>query len=164
MVNDRSATAFTATLAGAGVTVKNKSGLWWGQPSSFALVTRLGTRAPDADGIPSTARFGKFISLALPNGPAGAPVFVARVSGPEVTAKTNTGLWAVDTAGHLRQLLRTGDLVEGQPHRGCARARGRERFARCHPRGFNAGGTLVLRVPLPHGQHAILQIEIPEGR
>jgi hypothetical protein len=163
LLNDRGDVAFTAMLAGQGVATKNKTGLWWGKPEAPGLATRLGAVAPDADGLATSARFSKFISLALPDGPGAAPIFVANVAGQGVTTKTNTGLWAVDPSGHLRQLLRTGDLVEGQPIVGLhalAGATGSLGAAR----GFNAVGTLTIRVLLPRGQQAILQIEIPDGK
>jgi hypothetical protein len=47
----------------------------------------------------------------------GGPLFVATVSGAEITSANNLGLWAADASGGVELLLRKGDQLEidGQP-------------------------------------------------
>lgn len=117
--NAQSITAFLATLSGAGVTPKNNTGVWWTAPTGLALIARAGAEPP---GVPG-AIWASFTSLALPDNTG--PVFLAKLaagtggarspSGVNVT--NNIGVWAMGSAGDLRLIVRTGDIlrVGGQP-------------------------------------------------
>jgi len=80
-----------------------------------------------------------------------------------VTAKNNVGLWAVDSKGSLRRLLRTGDILDGKPVTGI-HALSTVSGAFGASRGYNARGTVVTRVLFAKGAQSIVRIDIPEGR
>jgi subtilisin-like proprotein convertase family protein len=113
VVNDAGDVAFLATLEGEDVNAANKTGLWWGTPAAPELLARLGNIPPGRDGLPlAGAVWSKFISYALPGGPHAGPIFLAELDGPAVNSKSKLGVWAVDSTGAPRLLLRTGDPVE----------------------------------------------------
>jgi uncharacterized repeat protein (TIGR03803 family) len=163
IVNDRGAVAFVGTLGGKGLTDRNKIGIWWGAPSAPALLARTGDPAPDGDGALTAATWTRFTSLALPDGENSGPVFLACIAGPGVTAKSNTGVWAVDSTGILRRLLRTGDSVDGKPIVGI-HALSTVAGALGASRGFNAHGAIAVRAGFAKGAQSILRIDIPEGK
>ena len=126
-------------------------------------LARTGSAAPDSEGNPTSALWGKFTSYALPCGPNAGPVFTAKVVGSGVTTKNNVGLWAVDSTGTLRQLLRTGDVIGGKAITGIHALTGTTGSLGAS-RGFNERGTVITRVSLAKGGQAILRIDIPEGK
>jgi hypothetical protein len=163
VVNVNQDVLFGATLAGSGVTAKNKTALFWGNADAPLLLARSGAAAPDTVGNLTGALWSKFTSAALPSGPNAGPVFTAKLVGPGVTAKTNVGLWAVDSTGLLRQLLRTGDLIDGKAVTGI-HALTNATGSLGASRGFNERGTVITRVSFAKGAQAILRLDIPEGR
>lgn len=111
---NKSEYAFIGTLARSKGKVKqsNDTGIWW-QPASgpMQLVAREGAQPP---GVPEGARWAKFTSLALPGGQTG-PLFVGAMVNQKkvgVTRESDIGLWAVDSTGLLRLLVREGDPVD----------------------------------------------------
>jgi hypothetical protein len=99
-------TAFAATLSGGGVTSASKSGLWY-----FDGIAPLHLLARTGDPVEGGGVWGAFESLVLPDGENSGPLFtatLARNSSLGITAENNRGLWAVDSQGVLRQLVRTG--------------------------------------------------------
>jgi hypothetical protein len=100
--------AFVAGLTGQDVSKKNNSGVWFGPFATPTLIARKGDDATDTAGQPGDTPWTSFTSLALPSGSTAGPVFIAKVAGK----KNNTGLWGLDSGGILRQLIRTGDLVD----------------------------------------------------
>jgi uncharacterized repeat protein (TIGR03803 family) len=77
----------------------------------LATVTTL--EAPPV-GTPQGTRWKSFDSLAVPGGGVG-PIFTATLRRDAVVNGTNDeGLWAVDTTGTLRCLVREGDTVGGK--------------------------------------------------
>jgi hypothetical protein len=111
IVNDQGDIAFLATVKGAGVTKANQTGLWWGTPATPVLLARLGAATvPDATGTIVAGRtWVSFVSYALPDGPSAGPVFIAKIKGTGVTSKNYLAVYAVDSQGVLRELLRSGD-------------------------------------------------------
>jgi hypothetical protein len=163
VVNDNHDVLFGATLTGSTIKPKNKTALFWGDPASPQLLARLDAAAPDTVGNATSAKWSKFTSYALPSGPHAGPVFTAKVAGLGVKATNNMGLWAVDSTGLLRQLLRTGDLIEGKPVTGIQALTGVTGSLGAS-RGFNERGTVLTRVSFAKGGQAILRLDIPEGR
>ncbi len=98
--------AFTAQLAGTGVTSANNQGLWSGVPGSLMLVARSGSRAPDTSDGQVYSTF--FIDTSIPslNG-AGQLAFRARLRGPGVDASNDEGIW-FGGPGSLRLVAREG--------------------------------------------------------
>lgn len=162
VVNDQGIVAFLGKLAAPGATARNNSGIWWGLPGSITLLARIGSAAPDQNGNPDGPLFSKFISLALPDGDAAGPVFVAQVKGATVNAKNQTGIWAFDSTERLRQVIRTGDMVDGEPITGITALTGVQ-TALGASRGFNARGTAVVRLQFPRGGQRIVRINLPDG-
>ena len=87
------------------------NGLWFAStPGTAQSIAAIGSVAVDSDGtLLADTVWSKFTTFALPE--SMGPVFVAEVKGRAVSAKTKTGLWAVDSHGTTRQLLRTGQTI-----------------------------------------------------
>lgn len=103
---DERTTAFNAMLTGT--TTALDSGLWVHTPTAgLKLLAREGTAAA---GI-QAARWASFSSLALMDGRG--PIFTATLlpAAPLITTANNVGLWATDSAGGLRCVIRTGDRI-----------------------------------------------------
>ena len=56
--------------------------------------------------------FKRFLSLVVPDTADVRLVFTATISGPNVTAGNNMGLWGVSPAGVVSLLLRTGNSID----------------------------------------------------
>lgn len=84
--------------------------LWSGLPGAIGKVARQGEKAVDANGTQVTAVWDKILNFALPDNASG-PVFVAKIKGDGIDAKTATGIWAVDSQNKVRQILRAGDVL-----------------------------------------------------
>ncbi len=97
---------FAATLAGAARS--GDSGLW-AFTSSLALVAREGAEPPGAAGT----KWKGFTSLSVLDGRG--PMFTAKLASgtAKVTTKNDAGLWATDSTGALRLILREGDTLPG---------------------------------------------------
>ncbi|RYD84317.1 MAG: hypothetical protein EOP84_05830, partial [Verrucomicrobiaceae bacterium] len=107
--------AFLATLKGSGIRPSSQSSLWWGNGNGIELVAQQGTAATDENGVTVPERtWSKFLSHALPAGPDAGPLFVAKVQGKGIDANNNLGLWAVDSQGLLRELVRTGAQIDSE--------------------------------------------------
>ncbi len=113
LTNSLGDVAFVGTLAGQGVTAKNRTALWWGNPNSpLEIVARTGSPAAEPSGAEGEASYAGFASVALPGGANAGPVFLATLNGPGVSKKTNLGLWALDSNNVVRRLLKTGDILK----------------------------------------------------
>ena len=98
------------------ITTANNDGLLWYQPATgLTFIAREGAQPPEA---PIGAEWKAFTSLALPEGRG--PIFVALMvsktgatsPGPGgVTTADDVGLWATDSFGALRLLMREGDAI-----------------------------------------------------
>jgi hypothetical protein len=164
VVNADGAIAFLATLQGDGVTGTSKTGLWSGAPEAPQLVARLGSPASDASGAPSSATWSAITSYALPTSPDAGPIFIAKVKGTGVTAKNNLGLWALDSSGLVRCVLRTGDpLSVGDATLTLASFT----LLNALPgsfgatRSFNATGSVALLATFTNKTQALLRIDLP---
>ena len=100
------AVAFAGTLAGTGVEATNRSGLWFAANGATAkLLARAGDPAPDG------GHWKAFSTMVLPDHSALGPIFLATLAtsiADGVTARNNLGLYATDSTGTVRLLLRTG--------------------------------------------------------
>jgi hypothetical protein len=100
--------AFKSTLSGNGVTTSNNQAIYRATTASNAsLMVRTGMAAPDAAGAPSSAIFSSFTNIAWPGYEAG-PTIHASLRGTGVTSANNQALFAFDSGGAMRQVLRTG--------------------------------------------------------
>lgn len=102
--------AFAATLRGTGAKASNDTALFHRPPQgTLRCIAREGDPAA---GTPAGVKWAKFVSLAAPGGSTGA-LFQATLSGTGVRATNNSGLWALDSAGTVRLLFRTGTPLTG---------------------------------------------------
>lgn len=167
-VAGQSGVAFLALLKGHGVTPANRTGLWWNDFSHTRKLAQLGDAAPDAAGhlaTPATAgpRWQALSSIALPGGAQAGPVVFGKVAGPTVTTSNNTGLWAVDSAGVLRQLLRTGSgALPNEPRSIVSIATlGADAGAFGVGRSYNSTGSLAVKVVFNDGTQALVRLDVP---
>ena len=148
---------FLATLKGNGVKPTNNKALLFG--TSHTKIARTGDPATDSAGATGTAVWSSFISHALAGG-QGRPVFVAKLAGSGVTAKNNMGIWATDSSGDVRRVLRTGDalgtnivksfiLLKPVPTAFSAQ------------RSFNNSGTVGALVTFTNKKQALFKIGLP---
>ena len=107
VLNDAGQTGFTGSVTGSGVSSSNNRGIWSeGGGNGLKLVAREGDAAPGTSG----AFFSSFRSPIFNR--AGQTAFLAELTGTGVTFGNDTGIWAEDTAGNLRLIARTGDLLD----------------------------------------------------
>jgi hypothetical protein len=164
--NAQSATAFISTLAGTGVSPANNTGIWWKGPGGLKLVARAGG---DAAGVPG-AKWASFSSLALPDN--AAPVFVGKLAPGAggtalpngIGATNNIGVWAIDSTGTLRLIVRTGDILKvgGQPKvLSLVTILGPVLGSAGQARSYNTTRYLVFRATFTDRSQAIMQLVIP---
>ncbi|MHA3774317.1 DUF7453 family protein [Verrucomicrobiota bacterium sgz303538] len=165
LVSDTGSVAFLATLKGSGITNSTKTGLWVGLANAPKLIARAGDRAVDADGLPRPAQFwNAFTSYALGEGSEGGPIFLATLKGTGVTPKSNLGLWAVDSTGKLREILRTGDQmsVNGQTKTVAKMTLlNSARGVFGTTRSFNATGSIALLATFTDKSQGLVRLEVP---
>jgi hypothetical protein len=88
-------------IATSGSTSVKLQCIWSGSAGHVALVTKKGDAAP---GCPAGTVFSGFTSISLPD--QGGVVILANISG---LPGAKQGIWAVDTGGTLRLVIREGD-------------------------------------------------------
>ena len=158
--------AVMGKVTGGGVDATNDDGLWADIGSGLQLVAREGSPAPDAGG----GVFKSFDSLVVPT--ASGPLFVAKLrAGTQaapvpgnVTASNDMGVWAVDSTGQVRLILREGSSVEV-----FSAIRTLKSFLLLNtvvgspavPRGYQTDGTLLYRATLSDGTQAVLRLSVP---
>lgn len=167
VVNDQGTILFFASLRGAGVTAATDTGLWMRQSMQTIprVVAREGHLAVGKVGaiLPGVA-WKQFTSYVLPDGPGAGPIFLAGLAGTGVNAKNELGIWAVDSTGKLRLLLRTYEtipagatfktvseiaLFDSLPGSFGAR------------RSYNATGSIAVLATFTDTTQALLRIDIP---
>jgi hypothetical protein len=153
--------AFTAKLRGPGVGPGNGSGVWWGEPASYAKLARLGEPAPDANGDLSDAAWAAFNSLALPRSAASGPIVLGKVRGPR--GRAVPGLWAVDSKSVFRRILAAGQNQFGDETFNIAAisALNADGGAFGVGRNYNETGSVAVRVTTTAGTQALLRLDIP---
>jgi hypothetical protein len=174
VVNDLADTLFVGKVAGRGISKAEDEGLWWKSGSvedpSFHLLAREGAQLP---GVPEGAMWSTFTSVAFPDEPYG-PLFTAKLAvGPHgkagpggITDATDEGLWAVDSSGELRLLVREGQevIVEGS---GTPKVLGSFTALSAVPgspaqrRSFAGDGQIVYRAFFTDGSQAVVKVQLP---
>jgi cyclophilin family peptidyl-prolyl cis-trans isomerase len=160
VVNAAGHISFLATLQGAGLKASTKTALFAG--ATPALVARLGSPAPDAAGAPTLAVWSKFLSHALPSGAGAGAIFLAETTGGDTTPRNKLGLWAVDSGGLLRRLLRTGDTPAGGTSQITALT-----LLNAVPgafgttRSFNTTASIALAATFADKTQALLRVDVP---
>jgi len=160
--------AFLGTLSTTGtVTTINNKGIWLATGAALpALVARAGDYAPDASGSIGAASpvFKSFSQIVLPD--HGGVVFTASlmIGVGGVSALNNTGLWAQDIDGTLRQVGRVGDGVTiGSQIKGITGVTifNAPASASGQTRHFNSNGDLLLKLNLTGASGGILRLTFP---
>jgi hypothetical protein len=157
---------FCAKLAGFGVTAASDEALCWMPAGTTApvVVAREGSSLEAAPG--AVILSFRAVSLFHQNESGRGPVFVTvfRTGLGGVNSYNNVALCAVDTAGALRLIARTGDRLDagGSPKT----IRRIDAFlnagaSRTHARTAVADGKLTYRVNLGSGTTAILESVVP---
>lgn len=98
---DETRVGFIADVAGVGVTAASNTGIWEWREETNSLVAL----AIEGGEAPGGGHYKSFTSLAMLTGRG--VLFSAELA--DATTSDNTGLWAVDSVGDLRKLLREGD-------------------------------------------------------
>ncbi len=176
--------AFRGTLTNdtvAGISVGNYHGIWWRDGAGvLKLVARKGYEAAEAApaasipvGVGPLPKWNGFTSLALPEGATG-PLFVAsllnstpvpvgspKLPGPGgVTTATDVGLWAVDSAGALRLLLREGGTYGGVAVKNFTVLTAVS-GSMGQTRGYNNNAEVIVRVTDTANAQHVMKITVP---
>jgi hypothetical protein len=165
VANDQGSVLFYGTLRGGAGAAANAAGLWQVDDGHRELVARIGALATDENGVQLPDRtWGAITSFALPDGVAAGPVFAGQLAGRGLKASEKSGLWAVDTTGLTRLVLRAGwqvtvptgektvasfSVLNALP--GSVGAR----------RSYNASGSLAVQVTFTDKTQAILRLDVP---
>ena len=164
--NDQGALLFSATLRGGLAAGSNLGGLWQTDGlSAPEPVARLGAPATDANGqeLPDTT-WSNFVSFALPDGPNAGAIFRATLAGKAVTTATNAGLWAADSTGLVRLLLRTGQTITlptGDKKISAFTVLNALPGSFGARRSYNARGSVAVQVTFVGGAQAVLRLDVP---
>jgi hypothetical protein len=111
--NDQGAYAFSALLTGVDLNAQNNRALMFSTGAAATMVARLGDLVPDGTGERRyDVHYQAFLALGLPDGAGAGPLWMARLSGPNVAARNNLALFALDAAGVKRRLLRNEDTLD----------------------------------------------------
>lgn len=153
--------AFAAKLRGSGVSSRNDSGVWWGEPTAYGKLARLSEPAPGVDGTPSDSKWAAFTSLALPRNSASGPIILGKVRSPREAAVP--GLWAVDSKGLFRHILAAGEHHFGDVTLNVAKISTLNADAGSFGvgRSYNETGSVAVRVTTTTGAQALLRLDIP---
>jgi hypothetical protein len=150
-----SGVAFQASLTG---TAAQSASLWW-KPAggSLQMVARAGGVA-DAKG----AHWLSFLSLAASGGEHGGPIFYGQLAaGPGgVNGTNNFGVWALDSTGTVREIVRTGDTVDGKKLKAITvlpAVTGSPGVTR----SFTSTGEVIYRATFTDASQAVVTVMIP---
>ena len=173
VVNDAQDFAFIGKAIGHGVNSLNDDGLWYlGQSASDpgtgapVLVAREGDQATSA---PAGAKWEAFRSIALPDGSSG-PIFLADLVIPalgspnpaKVSVNNDTGIWAVDSGGNLRLIVREGDTFPGMALTIRAISiLGNVAGSPAQTRSYNGHSEIIYRATLSDGSEVIAKARVP---
>ena len=147
-----------------GITAAENDGIWRSDDTNgLSLVAREGALAAEAGG----GVWKTFTSLALPEGRG--PLFVASMAtktgtvspGPgNVTTGNDVGLWATDSFGGLRLLLREGDAVGASTVKTFV-VLSTVAGSSAQTRSFNSSGSVLVKATDALGAQHLLHIAVP---
>ena len=160
--------AFLGTMktdAVATITTANNDGLLRYQPATgLTFIAREGAQPPEA---PLGAQWKAFTSLALPEGRG--PIFAASMAskigttspGPGgVTTANDVGLWATDSFGALRLLMREGDAIGASTVKTFT-VLSSVVGSPAQTRSYNNTGGVIVRVTDATGAQHLVHIAVP---
>lgn len=138
-----------------GITAADNDGIWRSDDTNgLSLVAREGALAAEAGG----GVWKTFTSLALPEGRG--PLFVATMSGGGVTTANDVGLWATDSLGALRLLLREGDVIGASTIKSMI-VLSSVAGSPAQTRSFNNNGSVLVKATDALGAQHLLHIAVP---
>ena len=150
--NNAGRVAFIGTLP------TGSRGVWENTSGTTSLVALAGAQAPD---LPVGTQFLNFEQIALPQ-QAGAIILAHLVLGPGgVTEGNNQGIWAVDTTGKLRLVVRKGGniVVRGTSKTVTALSIfNATKEAVAQSGNYNSPGDLILGATFSDGTQAIIAV------
>jgi hypothetical protein len=159
-VNNAPAVAFLATLKGQGVKGNNNRALIYGSPlSTLQTAARTGFPAPSAPSETLTT-YSAISAFAMPNGTAAGPIFVAKLAGAGTSAKNNIGLFAIDSTGAPRRLLRTGQVIGDRTVKSFLLLKAVPQ-AFSAARSFNNASSVAVSINFTNKETALLRLSIP---
>lgn len=173
-VQDDGSALFHGRVSGRGISNNNDWGLWWrsrgAKENSFTLLAMEGAQPP---GVPDGASWAEFTSIGLPAA-EGGPLFTARMvagskrkPGPGgVTNDDDQGLWAVDSLGELRLLVREGEAVVAGTDDERKTVKGFSVLTAVtgspmQRRSFDAAGRIAYLADFTDGSQAVMQVQLP---
>jgi|GEM_PF-1588099 len=169
LINSATKVAFVTTLkatpgSGAKVSAKDNHALIYGTPGALQAYVRTGASARDSQGNPiPDAVYSAIKTFGLSAGLTGvpsSPFFVATLSGKAVSAKTNTGLWGIDSTGKVRLLLRTGQVLGAQTVKSFTLLKATPQ-AFAAERSINANSSVAILVSFTDRSTGILELAVP---
>jgi hypothetical protein len=162
VANDAGQVAFLAMLQGPGIKAANGTGLFCGTTDHLRLIARLGSVVPDESAAATTAAWSRFISYALPGGDGAGVIFLAETGGGDATTKNTLALWAVDSTGTLRRLIRTGAplTLDGPALTGLTLLNAPP-AAFGAARSYNSSGSVAVLATFADKSQALLRLDIP---
>ena len=156
---ENSSIAFIGKLTNAArIGSANNDGIWqFDVANGLRLVAREGAQPPN---MPAGTRWKSFESIALPA--SGSPIFVATLHGQRgaVSVANDVGLWATDSSGELRLLLREGDAI-GSSTVKTFTVLSSVTGSPAQTRSFNRIGSVIVRATDMTGAQHLLHIAVP---
>lgn len=157
--------AVVAQIAGGTATrTSNRLLLLFHEGQPVRVIARTGSQAAD---LPTGVNWESFPSMALPEGAQG-PVFVGTLvrgseteTRPRIDASNNIGVWALDSEGSLKLVVRTGDAFDSTRTIRSVSLLQHVTGSASQARSAAPGGHLVLRAMLSDGSEALLQVQLP---
>lgn len=129
--------------------------------ASSTLIAREGSQPA---GMPVGAKWTKFLSIAMPGGNSG-PVFVGKLTGTRAgtpsTRTNDAGVWAVDSAGTVRLIVRTGEAFDATRKIVSLTLLNNVLGSPTQRRSITAEGEIIYRATLDDGAQAIVKVLVP---
>ena len=161
--NNNGRVAFLGTLriGVGGVIAANAAGIW---SNASGVLKPIARAQAQATGCPTGAKFASFTKLVLPD--RGGPVFLASLASGlgGVTTANNQGLWAVNTAGVPRLIVRKGSPMTLDATQKTVAAivifDGASEVT-SQSRSFNRSGDLIYRLTFTDGTQGLFEVAAP---
>ncbi len=156
------AVAFPATIKGLGVVTSSDDATLWWRPAggTLTLLAREGSQPAETG---AGVKWKTFASLAISGGGRGGPLFTATLlQGSGGVSKTNdAGIWAVDSAGALRLLVREGDVIGGKTVKTFTALTGVSGSPGVTRSFSNNTNQVIYRATFTDGSQAVVTVHVP---
>jgi len=167
VMNDTPRAVFLAKIAGTNFTTANNTALYdWDATYAVSEIVSTGRAAADGNAVAlADTAWKSFTNYALPDGPGVGVIFSAEVTGKAVTAKNKLGLWAEDSEGLVRMLLRGDQDVTLSP--GVTKKLANFTLLDALPgsfgsrRSYNSSGSVAVLATFTDKTQALLRVDVP---